>query len=178
MTDETPPGFDDDEATVIALRHPISGTPTVIPRELALTESRAYSAYSDWLGGMTWEQVAVKHEYADARAAQYDIKQYLESARSLYNSLTAQQAKSLARARLEALLHAAWDGALKGNPTLIGQAHGLTISLIKLDKLDQLGDDEEGGENSTVVIEGQTEDEYLASIESASKPARKRADRD
>lgn len=168
--DEVPPGFDDDADNVIAIRHPVTGTPTVIPRELALEESRHYQAYCDWLGGEKWEVIAERHGYADARAAQYDIKQYIESARSLYNSLTAHQAKALQMARLEALLHSSWAQAGKGSLPAINTARQLIQDMVKLDRLDQLVEDpEDDNKRNTVVVVSGDEDDYVASLEQAAR---------
>lgn len=168
MTDEVPPGFDEDEATVIALRHPETGAPVVVPRELALEESRAYRAYCDWLSGKKWELIAEEHGYVDARAAQYDIKQYVESARSLYNSLTQHQAKALQMARLETLLCALWPAALHGSIPANNAAADRITQMIKLGRLDQL--DEEGSEEGaqTVIVSGD-EATYVAELEKASR---------
>ena len=166
--EETPPGFDDDEGTVVAFRHPDTGAPTVIPRELALAESRHYKAYCDWLGGEKWEVIATRYDYADARAAQTDIGLYVESARSLYNSFTKHQAKALQMSRLEALLQFAWGGATKGNVQAISTARQLVIDMVKLDKLDELEDDPAGKGPATVVIGGGEED-YTRQLEEASK---------
>lgn len=169
MSDEgTPPFFDDDPDNVIAIRHPVSGAPTVIPRELALQESRPYRAYCDYLGGEKWEVIAEKYDYVDARAAQYDIKQYVEGARSLYNSLTKHQAKALMMARLEALMNAAWGKANEGNLPAINTARQLVVDMIKLGKLDELADEESEDGPRTVVIEGSEED-FVAGMERAAR---------
>ena len=58
----------EDGAEVIAFRHPETNQPIAVPKELALTESRTYRAYTDHLQGKTWEQIAEDHSYADVRA--------------------------------------------------------------------------------------------------------------
>lgn len=166
MTDEVPPGFDEDEATVIAMRHPETGAPTVIPRDVALEESRAYRAYSDWLGGKSWELIAAEHGYVDARAAQYDIKQYVESARSLYNSLTLHQARALQMARLEELLQSLWPQ--RTNVAANNAAADRISQMIKLMKLDQLDDDEADEGAQTVIVAG-AEQDYIEALERASR---------
>jgi hypothetical protein len=169
VTDEEPPeGFDDDPNNVVAFRHPDTGQPTVVPRELALQESRHYKAYCDYLTGVPWEIIAERYEYPDARAAQYDIGRYVEGARSLYNSFTKHQAKALAMSRLEWLLSTAAEGAGRGSVPHINTARQLVQDMIKLDKLDELEDDPAGKGPQTVVVGG-SEDEYTKSLEQAAR---------
>lgn len=170
MSDEHPPGFDDDTDTV-AIRHPGTGAPVPIPRELAMTEARAFRAYSAYLGGMKWEMIADSEGYLDAKTAQADVKLYLEQARSLYNSFTAQQAKALQLARLETLLSATWPAALKGNLPAVNSAHGLVGSIIKLAKLDEITDDEGEDKPQTVIVGqvGESSEEYVAELQRAAE---------
>lgn len=168
MTDEIPPGFDEDESNVIAIRHPETGAPVVIPREVALQESRPYRAYCDYLSGVGWEVIAERYEYVDARAAQYDIGQYVESARSLYNQLTVHQRKALQLARLEHLMNASWESATRGSLPAINTARQLIVDMIKLEKLDQVEEDDPDGKKQTVIIDGAEED-FVAGLERASR---------
>lgn len=167
MTDEEPPGFEDG-ADVIAFRHPETNQPIAVPKELALTSSRTYRAYTDHLQGKTWEQIAEAHGYPDVRAAMYDVQVYVDAARALYAGFSLHQRRTVTHARLEALIAAAFPAAAGGNLPAISTIHSLLVTQIKLWKLDTVDEDEADPTQRTVIVGGDTEEEYVQQLEQGS----------
>lgn len=100
---------------------------------------RALAAMRDRRDGMTWDDVAAKHEYSDRGTAFRAVKRVLERV----EGETADDYREVIAARYEALWAKSWEaintaeakGQLVGKSQLVASARGVLDSLAKLQGL-------------------------------------------
>lgn len=142
---------DDQDASVLVFRNKV-GDPIAVPSEVAEQASRPYRAYLDRLQAMTWAQIADKHEYLNAAAAQYDVEQYMAQGRALVQDSQRQHLLALNAARLEALLQAVWAQAMNGHLPAVNTAAQLVGQHSKLLRLDDESMDADVSGPKTVIV--------------------------
>lgn len=129
------------------------GHPVAVPLEIVREAERPLRAYELKQTGLSWREVALQENYPDGDAARRDVARYLKEGHSLVADFTKKELLELNVSRIETLIRACWGGALAGNPQLIGQAHGLIMSEVKLLRLDtDSGEDEGDGKGGTVIV--------------------------
>lgn len=129
------------------------GRPVAVPHDVAYAAERPLRAYELKQTGMSWRQVALQENYPNGDAARLDVARYLKEGASLVADFTKKELLAMDVERLESLLRFCWSGASQGNPQLIGQAHGIVMSHVKLLRLDgDTGEDEGNGKGGTVIV--------------------------
>lgn len=143
-----------EDAKVLVFRTP-SGDPIAVPSDVVTEGERAYRCYQARIGGMSWREIADLELYPSAGAAMYDVKRYMEEAKSLVVEASAREMLTLEVNRLDALQHALWANAMSGHVPSAGLAMNIIMNRAKLVGLDpeKMGEAAAGGR--TVVVSGE-----------------------
>lgn len=164
---------DDDEdegAKVLVFRNSATGAPIAVPEAIVEENDRTYRAAQMHLRGASWKAVALAEGYLDSRAAQSDVRRYMDEARALIGEYTRAELLQTEVARIDALQAAAWDQAMKGHLPAGKFVLDCIITRVKTLQLDQPAEGEDLTGPRTVVIPLSDED-YLASLQKASADA-------
>ena len=139
-----------DQHAVLVFRNP-SGEPVIVPDDVATAGERAYRAYKAHLSGKSWQEIAVEEQYPSAEAVSYDVKRYMDEARSLVVHHSARSMLELEVARMDALQSFAWPQAERGHVPSMAFVLAVIKERARLVGLDpeQMN---EGDKTNTVVV--------------------------
>jgi hypothetical protein len=152
-------------ATVLVFRNQV-GQPVAVPENVVHEAERPYRAYRAHLAGKSWAEIAREERYADAGAAAYDVKRYVEEGKALITTRTRRDQLQLEVARLDALQAVVWDQAMTGHLPAIKEATNLIATRSKLLGLAEMAENEGGEDGPRTVIIPSSED-YEAGLRKA-----------
>lgn len=138
-------------ATVLVFRNSV-GQPVAVPEDVVAQGERPYRAYQLHIAGKSWAEIAREEQYADAGAAAYDVKRYIDEGKALVTTRTRRDQLQLEVARLDALQAIVWDQARTGHLPAIKEAVNIIMSRSKILGLAEMSEDEAGSGGPTTVI--------------------------
>ena len=156
--------MESDEPKVLVFR---GDRPVAVPESIVLEAQRPYRAYQLHLSGKSWDIVAAEEGYPNGDAARSEVRRYLTEGRALVSEWTRHEMLAIELARLDALQAACWDAAIGGKLPAIALARDLIISRIKVQRLDEVGD--EGDVKARTVVVHGNEDNYVTTLERLSE---------
>jgi hypothetical protein len=155
---------ENDDDNVLVFR---GDRPVAVPESIVLEAQRPYRAYQAHLAGKPWSVVATDEGYPSGDAARSEVRRYLTEGRSLVSEWTRQEMLAIELARLDALQAACWEAAIGGKLPAIALARDLIVTRIKMQKLDEIGD--EGDTKARTVVVNGDEVSYVTTLERLSE---------
>lgn len=156
------------EGEVLVFRRPDNGRPVAVPSEVVKAAERPYRAYCDRLTGMSWEDVAVEHQYPNARSAAAEVNRYMEEGKAMVMQASAGALITLELARLDRLQTAIWPDAMAGVLPAVSVSMQLVLARVKLMGLDLGSSQIEGNTAPRTVIVPLDQEGYVKALQGGS----------
>lgn len=158
------------EGQVIAMRHPETGAPVMVPDDIATEAERDYRAYKKWQAGKDWETIAREDMYPSAEAAAASVQRYLAEGRAVIRDFSRREIIADHVARLMTYRSAMWQaGVTERKPQAMAQLLSIEDRWVKAFGLDQPDAEDQGIQ--TVVVPSESYIEYLRQLGSGESEA-------
>ncbi len=152
-------------ATVLVFRNS-GGQPVAVPEDVVTEAERPYRAYKLHMQGASWAEIARQEKYADAGAARYDVKRYIDEGKALVTTHTRRDQLQMEVARLDYAQSIAWQQMETGHLPALKEVVNIIMNRSKLLGLAEMVEDEGGAEGPKTVIIPSSED-YEAELRRA-----------
>ena len=155
-----------DDNNVVVFRRPGTGTPVVVPREIAMEAHRPYRANELRESGHSWAEVAEICGYLDASAAAADVSAWRKEAFALVSDQDRQMMLSEVIGQFDRVVKANWGNAMEGNIQAGNLVVNTLVNKSKLLQLDKLLEAQGGsGAPTTVVVVPADPENYVRTLE-------------
>lgn len=126
------------------LRGP-GGEPVAVPDAVITEADRIYKAYTMRQAGRSWEEIwEAEIGWESPAAVAASVQRYLADAAVLWTEMRRVEAIAMEASRYDALQAAVWDDAMKGKINHVLTAGKMIEKRVKLLKLDQVEDGDDG----------------------------------
>lgn len=162
-----PPAYDEPPPsdTTLVFRNS-AGEPIAVPTEIVTQGERALRCYQMRVQGLTWDDIAGQEGYPSGAQAKYDVERYLAEAQALVVENSQRTMLTLEVMRLDALQSAFWPKATQDRDL---NAAKFCLDVIKtrstLIGVDAKEAGQAAGVATTVVVPGNTSEEYVATMQ-------------